>query len=108
MKHKIKSALKRVKRENAPKKSRLDEAIEGIPRITNETVAEHREEVLSSARKYIYPLSHSKRRVVTITVTLLIVTVVTFFAYCLSALYKFRSEEHTSELQSRGHLVCRL
>src|SRR5690625_5580311 len=23
-------------------------------------------------------------------------------------LYDFRSEEHTSELQSRGHLVCRL
>src|SRR5439155_5065973 len=23
-------------------------------------------------------------------------------------LHKFRSEEHTSELQSRGHLVCRL
>src|SRR5690625_6692924 len=23
-------------------------------------------------------------------------------------LYYFRSEEHTSELQSRGHLVCRL
>src|SRR5690625_5353813 len=22
--------------------------------------------------------------------------------------YEFRSEEHTSELQSRGHLVCRL
>src|SRR5690625_5532412 len=25
-----------------------------------------------------------------------------------NALAKFRSEEHTSELQSRGHLVCRL
>src|SRR5690625_5354866 len=23
-------------------------------------------------------------------------------------MYRFRSEEHTSELQSRGHLVCRL
>src|SRR5690625_6277269 len=25
-----------------------------------------------------------------------------------TSLYYFRSEEHTSELQSRGHLVCRL
>src|SRR5207253_11335036 len=25
-----------------------------------------------------------------------------------SQTHKFRSEEHTSELQSRGHLVCRL
>src|SRR5207253_9131150 len=26
----------------------------------------------------------------------------------VSAVYALRSEEHTSELQSRGHLVCRL
>src|SRR5207253_10699950 len=29
------------------------------------------------------------------------------FAICFSSL-SLRSEEHTSELQSRGHLVCRL
>src|SRR5439155_15384659 len=29
-------------------------------------------------------------------------------AVCLDRLDGFRSEEHTSELQSRGHLVCRL
>src|SRR5690625_5725802 len=30
-------------------------------------------------------------------------------AFLAGVLYKqFRSEEHTSELQSRGHLVCRL
>src|SRR5690625_6798950 len=28
--------------------------------------------------------------------------------FCISPTYKKRSEEHTSELQSRGHLVCRL
>src|SRR5690625_5847940 len=28
--------------------------------------------------------------------------------YCSSECQGFRSEEHTSELQSRGHLVCRL
>src|SRR5690625_5469619 len=27
---------------------------------------------------------------------------------CISSSTSFRSEEHTSELQSRGHLVCRL
>src|SRR5690625_5576276 len=26
----------------------------------------------------------------------------------MSSMGKFRSEEHTSELQSRGHIVCRL
>src|SRR5690625_5389691 len=33
---------------------------------------------------------------------------VSFCAVCDGAFYKDRSEEHTSELQSRGHLVCRL
>jgi parvulin-like peptidyl-prolyl isomerase len=71
--------------------ARAAEAIQGLPRITNETVAEHREEVLSSARKYIYPLSHSKHRVVKITTGLLIVAVIAFFTYCGLALYKFHA-----------------
>jgi hypothetical protein len=32
---------------------KVTEALGNVPRITNETVAEHREEVLSSARKYL-------------------------------------------------------
>jgi parvulin-like peptidyl-prolyl isomerase len=71
--------------------AKLVEAIQNLPRITNETVAEHREEVLSSARKYIYPLSHSKRRVVVITSGLLIAAVVLFFTFCTLQLYKFQS-----------------
>ncbi|HEU4914112.1 MAG TPA: peptidylprolyl isomerase [Candidatus Saccharimonadales bacterium] len=67
----------------------LQQAIQGIPRITNETVAEHREEVLSSARKYIYPLQHSAHRVVIISISLLIAVIIGFFVYCLLALYKF-------------------
>src|SRR5439155_24904170 len=31
-----------------------------------------------------------------------------FSDYIVAVEYRFRSEEHTSELQSRGHLVCRL
>lgn len=77
-------------RKKEPEKS-LEQAIQGIPRITNETVAEHREEVLSSARKYIYPLQHSAHRVVIISLSLLVVLLVTFFTYCLLALYKFHS-----------------
>src|SRR5690625_6465900 len=34
--------------------------------------------------------------------------VVIFFPYASSNELEDRSEEHTSELQSRGHLVCRL
>lgn len=59
--------------------------------ITNETVAAHREEVLSSARKYIYPLQHSKHRIVLVSSTLFIAAFVGFFAYCTLALYRFKS-----------------
>jgi hypothetical protein len=68
-----------------------DEIIDGVPRITNDTIAEHREEVLGSARKYIYPLQHSKHRIVLITTSLFVVSVVAFFSYCTLALYKFKS-----------------
>lgn len=60
-------------------------------RITNDTVAEHREEVLGQARKYIYPLRHTKHKLVKISISLLIVALVAFFAYCTLALYKFKS-----------------
>lgn len=64
---------------------------ENVPRITNETVAEHREEVLKSARKYIYPLQHSKHRIVLISTGLFILTIISFFIYCTLALYRFQS-----------------
>ena len=80
---------KRFRRAN--KEERSQEAFQSLPRITNETVAEHREEVLSTARKYIYPLEHSKHRIVVVSVSLLVTAVVGFFVYCGLALYKFQS-----------------
>jgi hypothetical protein len=93
MKERVKKILaKRPRlRKKQPEQS-LEQAIQGLPRITNETVAEHREEVLSSARKYIYPLQHSAHRVVIISLSLLVLVVVAFFTYCLLALYKFHSD----------------
>jgi parvulin-like peptidyl-prolyl isomerase len=67
---------------------------ENVPRITNETVAEHREEVLKSARKFIYPLQHSKHRIVLVSSGLFIMTVVAFFAYCTLALYRFQGSSN--------------
>lgn len=63
----------------------------GVPRITNETVAEHREEVLSTARKYIYPLQHSKHKIVLISSALFILSIVIFFTFCVLSLYRFKS-----------------
>ncbi len=64
---------------------------EGMPRITNETVAAHREEVIGSARKYIYPLQHSKHKIVIISTTLFILGIISLFTYCTVALYRLQS-----------------
>ena len=91
MKQKIKQLIdKRPRRKATPEKS-LEQAIQNIPRITNETVAEHREEVLSSARKYIYPLKHSAHRVVLTSISLIVAALVIFFSFCTIELYKFHS-----------------
>lgn len=59
--------------------------------VTNETIAAHREEVLGSARKYIYPLQASKHRVVKASISVVILAIVTFFIICCFELYKFQS-----------------
>jgi hypothetical protein len=83
----MKGRLSRIKRGE----ELTAEALSNLPRITNETVAEHREEVLSSARKYIYPLQHSRGRIIKISTILFVTAIVVFFAYCGLALYKLRS-----------------
>ncbi len=87
MKNKIRHVLKRHK----TKKIEGEQLQEQVPRITNETVAAHREEIIGSARKYIYPLQHSKHRIVLISTGIFIATIVAFFTYCTLALYKLQS-----------------
>lgn len=67
-----------------------------VPRITNETIATHREEVLKGARKYIYPLQHSKHRIIVVTSTLAVVALIAFMIYCVIGLY--RLQQHNTFL----------
>jgi hypothetical protein len=95
--HKIKSKLKIPKillprRKKKTVDERFNEAVQILPKITTDTVAAHREQILSRARKYIYPLQHSKHRIVSISVSLFVVAVIVFFAYCILALYRFQSD----------------
>lgn len=87
----MKNKLKQLKQNRQEKRLAKTDAKERMPRITNETVASHREEVLKGARKYIYPLQHSKHKVVIITTTLFIIAIVSFTTYCVAALYKVQS-----------------
>lgn len=56
-------------------------------RITNETVAEHRERILAGGRKFKYPLQTPKHRIVLVTVLLVLLTVGAFFGIFTWSLY---------------------
>ena len=62
-----------------------------VPMITNDTIAEHREAVLSGARKYIYPLQHSRHRIIILSSIIFAVTIVSFFVYAILGLYRFQN-----------------
>ncbi|HSX47560.1 MAG TPA: peptidylprolyl isomerase [Patescibacteria group bacterium] len=89
---KLKPKLPRIKSLKRTKsvEERVSEAISTVPKITNETVTEHREEVLSGARKYIYPLQHSKHHIVRISLSIFILVILAFFTICGLVLYKFQ------------------
>lgn len=78
------------KRRQAPE-DRIKEAFANVPKITDETVAEHREDILSSARKFIYPLQHSRKRIVKISTSIIILAIIMLFAYIGFALYRFQN-----------------
>lgn len=69
---------------------KVNEAIREVPKITNDTVANHREDVLSRARKYIYPLQESKKTIVKTSVSLFILVIIIFLGACGLDLYKFQ------------------
>lgn len=81
-------ALKKVKKSDEA--TTLTRAVEAAPRITNETVAEHREQVLKKARKHIIPLAHSKHQVIILTTSLFVAAIIGFFTYVTLSLYKFQ------------------
>jgi hypothetical protein len=62
-------------------------------RITNETVAEHRERVLAGARKFKYPLQYTKHRLWIISIVIVIVTTFSFFGFCAWQLYGIQSTD---------------
>ena len=62
-----------------------------VPRITSENVAEHREDIIGGARKYIYPLQHSKHRIVILSASLFFVALIIFFVTSILFLYRFQT-----------------
>ena len=90
----VRSIIPPVPRRFRKQSSLLDQtkqAFAMVPKITNETVAEHREDVLRGARKYKYPLEHSKHRIVIVTSSIIAVALVTFFVTTMVELYNIQS-----------------
>jgi hypothetical protein len=85
----LRHPIKHIKEHRARKNEVTAPAV--VPYITSETIAEHREEVLSSARKYIYRLPHSKHRIVLISSSIFLITLISLFIYGAVALYKLES-----------------
>jgi hypothetical protein len=90
--------LKKIKQKKQKVASKLKnrnktplETGEPVERVTNKTLSDHREEVIGSARKYIYPLQHSKHRIVIVSISLAILVFVAFATYSTLALYRFKS-----------------
>ena len=67
-------------------------------RITNETVAEHRERILAGGRKFKYPLQTPKHRIVLVTVLLVVLAVAAFFGIFTWSLY---AAQNTSQFTQR-------
>lgn len=62
-------------------------------RITNETVAEHREKVLAGGRKFKYPLQYTKHRLLFISIAIVSVAIIGFLGFCAWQLYGAQSTD---------------
>ena len=67
-------------------------------RITNDTVAQHREKVLAAGRKHKYPIQYTKRRLVWITMFVSIVILIVFVILGWAQLYVWKD---TSDIAYR-------
>lgn len=81
----MKKILHKLRRKNK------DDSSEGGARITTETLEETRKEVLKGARKFIYPIRHSKHRVVIRSGLIGLAVSIVFFSFTALSLYKFKS-----------------
>lgn len=56
-------------------------------RITNETVAEHRERILAGGRRFKYPLQYARHKLVRNAIIIAVAVVIAFVAVCWQQLY---------------------
>jgi len=80
----MKKLLNKIPR---PRRRKSQDSTETAARITNETVAEHREQILAGGRKFKYPVQVAKHRLIITTVILGVVTLVLLILLTWQQLY---------------------
>lgn len=76
---KLKNIFKQSKKTKAP------------TRITNETIAEHRERVISEGKRFKYPVQYTKNKLVINAILVGLVALIAFVLFCWWQLYKVQS-----------------
>ena len=86
------------KEAKTPKKTKLKAKLESkLPkskkaptslRITNDNISEHREDILAKGRKLKYPMQYSKKRLIVISIVVVVAAVMTFGLWLNNSLYK--------------------
>lgn len=67
----VKKIIKKIKREDSEEAEKLRST-----RITNETVAEHREQILAGGRKFKYPLQYERHRLLINSLVVLLIAII--------------------------------
>lgn len=65
-----------------------------VVRITNQTVAEHREQVIAKARKFKYPIQYTKSKIVRNVSILGVLVIILFSAFSWWQLYKVQTDSN--------------
>lgn len=73
------------------KRKKSSAAAETPHRITNETVAEHREQILAGGRRFKYPMQYARHRLVITTIIISIVALVAIIAVTWWQLYSVQN-----------------
>lgn len=83
-----KSKLSGLKKKLQKRAVKGEASLDEVGRITNDTVAQHREQVLSAGKRFKYPLQHSKRKIVTVSILIIVAGTVLFSFFTWWELYK--------------------
>lgn len=77
--------IKKIKKVRLGRKKEASPA--SIPRITNETIAEHREQILQEGRKFKYPVQYARNKLVINTMLVGVAALLLFSAFTWWQLY---------------------